>query len=116
MEPDRTIAGQIVHGVVADWRPLDKCMRDELVPWFVWIGEIELEDGTRVQSYRFVPTDRDVHLAKDGRAFECVADGRYRYVDPLEALMASIEKPDGFSCVSRSRPAVGVGDDEIEPF
>lgn len=89
---------QLLHGDIAqwrrpNWRPVLELV-GELSTWFMWMGEIELEDGTSVHAYKHRSTRRYLHLGVDGRAFDYVpprafdADdpGRYRPTSRVEAI------------------------------
>lgn len=68
------IKGEIEQWRRPDWVPLLEAVGD-LSRWFMWMGEIGLEDGTSVHSYKHRDTRRYLHLGKDGRWFEYVAMG-----------------------------------------
>jgi len=71
-----------------EWQPLIDLVGVELVGWFMWMFELELEDGSRVHAYKHIATRRYFHLAHDGRAFAYVNDDRYRVVAPGAAIDA----------------------------
>lgn len=66
----------------------------ELTAWFMWMGELELEDGTSVHSYKHRSTRRYAHLGVDGQAYDYVPPrdfsvgerGRYRPTTRIEAI------------------------------
>jgi hypothetical protein len=80
------IAGQLRQHERPEWKPLVRLLGDELAPWFMWMCELELADGARVQAYKHVATRRYVHLADDGRALVTIADGAYRAISPELAI------------------------------
>jgi hypothetical protein len=52
-----------------EWEPLERLIGMRLSDWFMWMGEVELEDGTLVQMYKHQWTRRYIHLSEDHRAF-----------------------------------------------
>jgi hypothetical protein len=76
-----TISGHGTHADHPDWAPLLELIGPVLVRWFMWMGELALADGARVQAYKHVATRRYLHLAGDGRAFLYAGHDRYRAVD-----------------------------------
>lgn len=48
-----------------------------LTAWFMWMGELELEDGTSVHSYKHRSTRRYAHLGVDGQAYDYVGLARH---------------------------------------
>ncbi|MDQ3726296.1 MAG: hypothetical protein M3335_10480, partial [Actinomycetota bacterium] len=59
---------------------------------FMWMGTVQLADGTRVQVYKHYWTRDYLHLSEDGRAFNCVENGRYEEVNPPWLLMRTVGK------------------------
>ena len=49
---------------------------------FMWMGTIQLTDGTRIQAYEHYWTRDYLHLSEDGRAFVFVPKTRYEEVNP----------------------------------
>jgi hypothetical protein len=82
------IGGRTVQVDRPHWETLHRLVGDELADRFMWMSEVELEDGTRLHVYRDEPTRRYLHLADDGRAFRFKGDAKYRQVDPRPALLA----------------------------
>ena len=62
------------------WEPLLE-LAPEDIDDFMWMGEIELTDGGRVQMYKHYWTRRYLHLDLGGRAFVYLDDDRYEEVD-----------------------------------
>jgi hypothetical protein len=63
-----------VRGVVSDrreplWGPLEN-MVGSRAREFMWMFEVEMEDGTPVQAYKHIHTRDYLHLGSDGRSFE----------------------------------------------
>jgi hypothetical protein len=72
-----------------DWGPLEDVLgSDQLCAHFMWMMDIELEDGTIVNEYKHRWTRQYLHLDDGGRAFSYVGEGRYREVDLILALGA----------------------------
>ena len=67
------------------WEPLIQCV-GKLTPWFMWMGDFELEDGTAMHAYKHSHTRRYFHLATDGRAFQYVCPDFFEPDDPSEYL------------------------------
>ncbi|HUZ29430.1 MAG TPA: hypothetical protein VMU90_09325 [Solirubrobacteraceae bacterium] len=82
------IGGRTVQVTQPNWDALRALVDDELADRFMWMSEVELEDGTRLHGYQDEPSRRYLHLADDGRAFYFTREARYRQVDPRTALMA----------------------------
>lgn len=62
------------------WEPLLHLLR-VYVDDFMWMHEVELDDGTRVHAYKHRETRRYLHLSDDGRAFVYGEPDFYREVD-----------------------------------
>jgi hypothetical protein len=70
------------------WEPLLELVPEDIGD-FIWMGEAELTDGTRVQLYKHHLTRRYLHLDLGGRAFRYRESGRYEEVD-LERDLAIV--------------------------
>jgi hypothetical protein len=69
-------AGDYVNFEHPNWEPLLGLARI-YVDEFMWMGEIELEHGVRLQSYKHYWTRRYIHLDGEGNAWFYREDGRY---------------------------------------
>lgn len=69
-----------------EWEPLLNLAPDHVVD-FMWMGTIQLVDGTRIQAYKHYWTRDYLHLSEDGRAFVFVPKTRYEEVNPPWLLM-----------------------------
>lgn len=69
-----------------EWEPLLNLAPDH-VGDFMWMGTIQLTDGTRLQVYKHYWTRDYLHLSEDGRAFVFVPKTRYEEVNPPWLLM-----------------------------
>lgn len=65
-------SGKFVQCEQPEWRPLCGAVGDRLAGQFMWMAEIELDDGTRVHAYKHVQTRRYLHLDMHGRIFVLV--------------------------------------------
>jgi hypothetical protein len=88
MNSNRVIAGTVRQGDVPNWTSLEALLGLELCGHFMWMFDVELEDGTLVDAYKHRWTRCYFHLASDGRAFHNTANGRYCEVDPCRAIVA----------------------------
>ena len=69
-----------------DWDPLIDLVGLELVRWFMWMGQIELVDDTRVHAYKHVSTRRYLHIGEDGRLFAYRSPDHYFEIDAEMAI------------------------------
>lgn len=74
-----------------EWEPLLNLAPDHVVD-FMWMGTVQLTDGTRLQAYKHYWTRRYLHLAEDGRAFVFVPKTRYEEVNPPWLLMRALRQ------------------------
>ncbi|MBK5218196.1 MAG: hypothetical protein JJE35_00155 [Thermoleophilia bacterium] len=68
--------GSIVNYEQPVWEPLLGLARI-YVDEFMWMGEIELDNGTPLQAYKHYWTRRYLHLDGEGNAWFYREDGRY---------------------------------------
>lgn len=93
--------GRVVNYKQPIWEPLIT-LAPEVVHDFMWMHEVELEDGTRLHAYKHWETRQYLHLDHGGRAFVFVWDeGRdieepseYEEVDPQWLLELVLAKPE----------------------
>jgi hypothetical protein len=78
--------GKILRVDAPEWEPLLNLAPDH-VDDFMWMGTVQLTDGTRLQMYKHYWTRDYLHLAEDGRAFVFVPKTRYEEVNPPWLLM-----------------------------
>jgi hypothetical protein len=96
--------GRTTQGEEPDWGPLLDAVGRYVVSDFMWMFEVELSDGTRLQAYKHIDTRRYVHLAADGATFAFNPPDRY---DP-------VSKTDAFRAVFAGLPRLaGVTDDQL---
>ncbi len=84
--PSKPQRGRLLRIDVPEWEPLLNLAPD-LVVDFMWMGTIQLVDGTRLQAYKHYWTREYFHLSEDGRAFVFVPKTRYEEVNPPWLLM-----------------------------
>lgn len=81
----RSIHGRVLQGETPNWKPLLD-LAPEHVEDFMWMFEVELDGGDRLQAYKHWWTRRYLHLNSEGRAFVYRPEERYREVDPQYLL------------------------------
>src|SRR4051794_27896293 len=86
MPQSRTLRGRMSRVERPDWDPLIDFVGLELVRWFMWMGQVELVDDTRVHAYKHVATRRYFHIAVDGRLFAYASPDRYTAIAAGEAI------------------------------
>jgi len=87
MGSDRCVKGEMRHCDTPEWAPLENLLgSDELCAHFMWMFDVELEDGEIVNAYKHRWTRRYVHLDRHGRAFAYMGADCYREVDPQDAI------------------------------
>lgn len=75
------IHGRMLQGEKPNWAPLLDLAPSQ-VDDFMWMFEVEPEEGARIHAYKHWLTRRYLHLDCQGRAFVYGDDGLYREVDP----------------------------------
>lgn len=94
MPARKAIRGRILRVDAPEWEPLLNLAPDH-VGDFMWMGTVQLTDGTRLQMYKHYWTRGYLHLAEDGRAFVFVPKTRYEEVNPPWLLMRVLQtEPD----------------------
>ena len=88
--PQKPIRGKWLRVDTPEWEPLLNLAPDHVVD-FMWMGTVQLVDGTRLQAYKHCWTRRSLHLSEDGRAFVFVPKTRYEEVNPPWLLMRVLE-------------------------
>jgi hypothetical protein len=87
----KAIKGRILKVERPEWEPLLNLAPDH-VEDFMWMGTVQLTDGTRLQMYKHYWTRGYLHLAEDGRAFIFVPKTRYEEVNPPWLLMRVLRR------------------------
>lgn len=91
MPSSKPIRGRTLRVDAPEWEPLLNLAPDH-VGDFMWMGTVQLVDGTRLQMYKHYWTRRYLHLSEDGRAFVFVPKTRYEEVNPPWLLMRVLRK------------------------
>jgi hypothetical protein len=78
--------GQITKGLKPSWEPLVGLVGKDLVPGFMWMFALQLDDGAEVHAYKSIATRQCVHVASDGRAFAHRSNDRYEEINARQAL------------------------------
>lgn len=86
MPSRQAIRGRVLKVDAPEWEPLLNLAPDH-VGDFMWMGTVQLTDGTRLQMYKHYWTRGYLHLSEDGRAFVFVPKTRYEEVNPPWLLM-----------------------------
>lgn len=86
MPSSKPIRGRNLGVAAPEWEPLLNLAPDHVVD-FMWMGTVQLTDGTRLQVYKHYWTRNYLHLSEDGRAFVFVPKTRYEEVNPPWLLM-----------------------------
>ncbi len=84
--PSKPQRGRVLKVDAPEWEPLLNLAPD-LVIDFMWMGTVQLTDGTRLQMYKHYWTRDYLHLSEDGRAFAFVPKTRYEEVNAPWLLM-----------------------------
>jgi len=73
-----------------DWGPLKALLAsDELCDYFMWMGDVQLEDGTILNEYKHRWTRRYLHLTHDRRAFSYAGNDSYEQL-PLYVAVSVV--------------------------
>lgn len=96
--------GRTLSAPKPNWQPLLNLLACD----FMWMFDVELEDGRTVHAYKHYWTRRYIHLADDDSAFIYVDPHRYEEVDPEWLLEKVLEGHD-------RRVAQSTADDDGNP-
>jgi hypothetical protein len=91
MSSSKPIRGKILRVDAPEWEPLLNLAPDHVAD-FMWMGTVQLTDGTRLQMYKHYWRRGYLHLSEDGRAFVFVPKTRYEEVSPPWLLMRVLGK------------------------
>lgn len=91
MPSRKPIRGKLLRVDAPEWEPLLNFAPDHVVD-FMWMGTVQLIDGTRLQMYKHYWTRDYLHLSEDGRGFVFVPKTRYEEVNPPWLLMRVLRK------------------------
>jgi hypothetical protein len=84
--------GTSTQGDNPEWGPLLAAVGEEVVGDFMWMYEVELDNGTPLQVYKHIDTRRSVHLDPRGTAFVYQPPDRYRSF-PVADVLAAVFAP-----------------------
>jgi hypothetical protein len=101
MDRMRRKRGRVVNYESPVWEPLLMLAPDQAGD-FMWMHEVELEDGVRLHAYKHYETRRYLHLDHGGRAFVFIwdesraedEDSQYEEVDPQWLLELVLARPE----------------------
>lgn len=79
--------GRMIQGEHPNWDPLERLV-EAVASRFMWMFEVELRDGRRLQAYKHYDTRRYIHLSDDCAAFVYRPEERYGEWDAADVLMA----------------------------
>lgn len=95
------------HGNRPAWEPLESLLgSDELCAHFMWMFDVELDDGTLLNAYKHRWTRRYFHLAADSATFYWAGGQRYGTVDPVLAIDAVFAGWESFKPTHAERAAL----------
>lgn len=92
MSNARVFKGEATQGDTPDWSPLLNLVGERVTGDFMWMFEVTLANGAKLQAYKHVDTRRYVHLAPDGEAFAYEQPDRYRNV-AAAGVLAAVFRP-----------------------
>ena len=69
--------GEIVQGEEPVWEPLLRAVGERLTGTFMWMYEVELEDGLRLHAYKHIWTRCYVFLTEESQAYTWAPCRRY---------------------------------------
>jgi hypothetical protein len=102
----RPLRGGQMQGDQPNWEPLIELAPEEIDD-FMWMFEVELEDGAMVQAYKHWWTRGYVHLDFSGRAFVFTEENLYEEVDAEELLAAVLRGRESRAKIVRHNEWVG---------
>lgn len=86
MDATEEIQGKLIRCERPDWELLCDLIGDSLAGWFMWMAEVELDDGTAVHLYKHRETRQYVHLDASGRAFDYRPEHTYTRLAAATAI------------------------------
>lgn len=78
--------GSLAHVEKPDWAPLLSMLGERLAGWFMWMCEVELDNGTRLHAYKHVTTPQYLHIDAGGQAFEYRPERHYLQIPASGAV------------------------------
>jgi hypothetical protein len=92
--------GKECQGDTPDWEPLLNAVGERVTGDFMWMFEVTLTNGNRLQAYKHIDTRCYVHLAHDGSAFYFSGQDDYRSLPAAEAFAAAFAQLPGLGGVT----------------
>ena len=92
--------GAITQGTEPNWGPLMGAVGERLIGDFMWMFEVELSSGTRLQAYKHIDTRCYAHLANGAAAFAFERPDRYRRVEVADLFAAVFSALPGLAGVT----------------
>ena len=93
MRARRLIHGRVRGHDVPDWAPLEALLGSEdLCGHFMWMFDVEMDDGAVLNAYKHRWTRRYIHLTTDQRTFVYAGRDVYTAVEPADAIEAAFER------------------------
>jgi hypothetical protein len=100
---DEDLTGRLAQYEEPSWEPLERALESDELQHFMWMHEVELDNGTRLQAYKHYWTRRYLHLSDGLRAYVFIGGGlgnlddadRYRPVSLQRAIEAVMCRPIG---------------------
>lgn len=89
------IPGKLKQYDDPDWEPLVRLIGEFGAGWFMWMAEMELDDGTRIHSYKHSWTRSYLHLDATGRAFGYRSDSTYPELEISDAVCRAFSAASG---------------------
>ena len=80
MEGAERTRGEVCNFKQPNWRPLER-VAEEIAGAFMWMFEVDMENGDRVHAYKHIDTRCYLHLGVSGTAYAYVDEDDYRVVD-----------------------------------
>src|SRR3954454_12624911 len=90
MPAKKALKGRALSSPEPNWQPLLNLLAGD----FMWMFDVELEDGRCVHAYKHYWTRQYIHLADDDTAFVYVDPHRYEEVDAEWLLEKVLEGHD----------------------
>ena len=88
-----------------EWDPLLELVGKDLVVDFMWMGELKLSPGGRMQAYKHCDTRRYLHIDNRGNTWEYWGgeEGFYRRAPKLDALVSVFASLPALGGVTRAQ-------------
>lgn len=77
MKTTNGLTGEIISADAPYWTPLESVLSREQCGYYMWMGEILLENGLRIHAYKHYNTRRYLHIGVDGSSWLYDYGNRY---------------------------------------